>query len=91
MCICSRLLTALCVCLVLKSTLLNSLSLIAIYAFDLLLVPLLGLSRAQIDMDEFSQPEHWLHRNVGIFYKLLFQIPVVFGALYLNVRLFYFL
>lgn len=72
---------------VLKSTLLNTLSLVAIYAFDMLLVPLLGLSRSQIDMDEFSQPEHWLRRNVGVFYKLLFQVPVVVGALYLNVSI----
>ncbi|KAF8301994.1 hypothetical protein DL93DRAFT_2160846 [Clavulina sp. PMI_390] len=69
---------------VLKSTLLNILSLIVIYAFDLFLVPLLGLTRSQIDMDEFSQPEHWLHRNVSVAYTLLFQVPVVAGALYLN-------
>lgn len=70
---------------VIKSTLLNTISLIVIYAFDLFLVPLLGLSRSQLDMDEFSHPEHWLHRNVGFFYMIMFQLPVVMGALYLNV------
>lgn len=70
--------------LVIKSALLNTISLITIYAFDLFLVPLLGLNRAQLDLDEFA-PAHWLHRNIGVFYTVLFQIPVVGGALYLNV------
>ena len=69
---------------VLKSTLLNTLSLITIFAFDILIVPLLGLPRTQLDPTEFRQPEHWLHRNIGVFYTLFFQIPVVSGALYLN-------
>jgi hypothetical protein len=63
---------------------LNTISLIIIYVFDLLLVPLLGLNRQQLDLDEFS-PRHWLHQNIGVFYTILFRIPVVGGALYLNV------
>ncbi|KAH9930913.1 etoposide-induced protein 2.4-domain-containing protein [Fomitopsis serialis] len=57
---------------VLKSLLLNLLSLASIYLFDLLLFPL-------------AQGEHyWLHRNVGWAYQVLWLLPVVGISLYLN-------
>ncbi|KZT74136.1 hypothetical protein DAEQUDRAFT_661252 [Daedalea quercina L-15889] len=57
---------------VLKSLLLNTLSLASIYLFDLLLFPL-------------AQGEHyWLHRNVGWAYQVLWLLPVVGISLYLN-------
>lgn len=57
---------------VLKSLLLNSLSLASIYLFDLLLFPL-------------AQGEHyWLRRNVGWAYQVLWLLPVVGISLYLN-------
>lgn len=58
---------------VLKSMLLNVLSLASIYLFDLLLFPL-------------AKGEHyWLHRNVGWAYQVLWLLPVVGISLYLNV------
>ncbi|KIM80806.1 hypothetical protein PILCRDRAFT_822086 [Piloderma croceum F 1598] len=57
---------------VFKSLLLNSLSLTSIYAFDLLLQPLV------------RDKQKWLHRNVGWFYKTLWLLPVVGISLYLN-------
>lgn len=61
---------------VLKSLLLNSLALMSIYFFDLLLAPL-----AQGD----GQTK-WLHRNVGWFYQILWLLPVLGVSFYLNVR-----
>lgn len=61
---------------VLKSTLLNALSLTSIYLFDLLLFP---LAKAE---------HHWLHRNVGWAYQVLWLLPVVGISLYLNVSSF---
>jgi hypothetical protein len=57
-----------------KSLLLNSISLTSIYAFDLLLQPLVH-----------NHPS-WLHRNVGWFYRVLWLLPVVGVSYYLNVR-----
>ncbi|KAG1756470.1 etoposide-induced protein 2.4-domain-containing protein [Suillus paluster] len=57
---------------ILKSLLLNSLSLTSIYAFDLLLQPLVH-----------NHPG-WLHRNVGWFYRVLWLFPVVGVSYYLN-------
>lgn len=57
---------------ILKSLLLNSLSLTSIYAFDLLLQPLVH-----------NHPS-WLHRNVGWFYRVLWLFPVVGVSYYLN-------
>jgi etoposide-induced 2.4 mRNA len=59
---------------VLKSLLLNCLSLTSIYMFDLLLVPLV------------RDQQKWLHRNVGWFYQILWLLPVVGVSFYLNVR-----
>jgi len=59
---------------ILKSAMLNSLSLVTIYTFDLIIVPLLG---------RFTQ-EKWLHRNLGSLYQIIFQLPVVAMSLYLN-------
>ena len=53
---------------------LNTISLISIYVFDLLLHPLAK-----------DQPENWLHRNVGWVYRVLWLLPVVGASLYLNV------
>ncbi|KAH9484037.1 hypothetical protein JR316_0003516 [Psilocybe cubensis] len=55
-----------------KSLLLNSLSLISIYVFDLLLQPLV------------HDQQKWFHRNIGWFYQLLWLLPVVGISLYLN-------
>lgn len=55
-----------------KSLLLNSLSLTSIYAFDLLLQPLVH-----------NHPS-WIHRNVGWFYRVLWLFPVVGVSYYLN-------
>lgn len=57
---------------ILKSLLLNSLSLASIYTFDLLLQPLVH-----------NHP-NWLRRNVGWFYQILWLIPVVSVSFYLN-------
>lgn len=58
---------------ILKSLLLNMLSLVSIYTFDLILQPLVH-----------NHPS-WLHRNVGWFYKVLWLLPVVGVSFYLNV------
>lgn len=58
-----------------KSLLLNTVSLASIYFFDLLLLPLT------------HEHTHWLRRNVGWFYQVLWLFPVVGVSLYLNVRL----
>ncbi|KAI6005486.1 hypothetical protein EDD15DRAFT_2384263 [Pisolithus albus] len=57
---------------ILKSILLNSLSLASIYAFDLLLQPLVH-----------DHPS-WLRRNVGWCYQVLWLLPVVGTSFYLN-------
>lgn len=55
-----------------KSLLLNSLSLISIYTFDLLLLPLV------------RDQQGWLHKNIGWFYQVLWLLPVVGVSFYLN-------
>ncbi|KAF8061563.1 etoposide-induced protein 2.4-domain-containing protein [Lyophyllum atratum] len=57
---------------VFKSLLLNSLSLISIYTFDLLLLPLV------------QDQQRWFHRNIGWFYQVLWLLPVVGISFYLN-------
>ena len=56
----------------LKSFILNGISLLSIYVFDLFLQPL--------------TQEKWLNRSVGWFYRVLWLLPVVGISLYLNVR-----
>lgn len=58
---------------ILKSLLLNTLSLASIYTFDLILQPLVH-----------DHPS-WFHRNVGWFYRVLWLLPVVGVSFYLNV------
>lgn len=53
---------------------LNTLSLVSIYVFDLILQPLV------------RDQQKWLHRNLGWFYQVLWLFPVVGTSLYLNVR-----
>ncbi|KAF9566253.1 hypothetical protein CPC08DRAFT_682555 [Agrocybe pediades] len=55
-----------------KSLLLNSVSLLSIYVFDLLLQPLL------------QDQQKWFHRNIGWFYQILWLFPVLSVSLYLN-------
>ncbi|KAI0637375.1 etoposide-induced protein 2.4-domain-containing protein [Trametes polyzona] len=57
---------------VLKSLMLNTLSLVSIYFFDWLLLP---LSQGQ---------QKWFHRNLGWFYQVLWLLPVVGISFYLN-------
>ncbi|THU90691.1 EI24-domain-containing protein [Dendrothele bispora CBS 962.96] len=57
---------------ILKSLLLNVLSLTSIYTFDLLLLPLV------------QDQQRWLHRNVGWFYQALWLFPVIGLSFYLN-------
>ncbi|EKM55925.1 uncharacterized protein PHACADRAFT_174086 [Phanerochaete carnosa HHB-10118-sp] len=57
---------------ILKSLLLNCVSLASIYFFDLLLQPLT------------HGHTHWLRRNVGWVYQVLWLLPVVGVSLYLN-------
>lgn len=52
---------------------LNTVSLVSIYFFDWLLLP---LAQGQ---------QKWLHRNVGWFYQVLWLLPVVGVSFYLNV------
>jgi hypothetical protein len=59
---------------VFKSLLLNAVSLTSIYFFDLLLSPLT------------HEHSHWLRRNLGTFYQVLWLFPVMGASLYLNVR-----
>ena len=58
----------------LKSLVLNGVSLSSIYVFDLLLAPLI------------KENAHWSHRHFGWFYQVLWLFPVVGLSLYLNVR-----
>jgi etoposide-induced 2.4 mRNA len=60
----------------LKSFMLNGISLLSIYIFDLFLQPLV----------QEQPPQKWLHRSVGWFYRVLWLLPVVGVSLYLNVR-----
>ncbi len=55
---------------------LNGISLLSIYVFDLFLQPLA----------QEQPPQKWLHRSVGWFYRVLWLLPVVGASLYLNVR-----
>ncbi|KAF9476328.1 hypothetical protein BDN70DRAFT_882576 [Pholiota conissans] len=55
-----------------KSVLLNSLSLLSIYVFDLLFQPLV------------KDQQQWFHRNIGWFYQILWLLPVVGISFYLN-------
>ncbi|KAI0031496.1 etoposide-induced protein 2.4-domain-containing protein, partial [Vararia minispora EC-137] len=56
-----------------KSLLLNSISLLSVSVLDFLLHPLAR-----------GRPENWLHRNLGLFYQILWITPVVGVSLYLN-------
>ncbi|KAI9456275.1 etoposide-induced protein 2.4-domain-containing protein [Lactarius psammicola] len=58
----------------LKSFMLNGISLLSIYVFDLFLQPLA----------QEQPPQKWLHRSVGWFYRVLWLLPVVGASLYLN-------
>ena len=58
---------------------LNGISLLSIYVFDLLLHP---LSRGNGE----GAHAHGLHRSIGWFYRILWLLPVVGVSLYLNVR-----
>ncbi|KAI0086612.1 etoposide-induced protein 2.4-domain-containing protein [Irpex rosettiformis] len=57
---------------ILKSLLLNVVSLTSIYFLDLLLSPLT------------HEHPHWLRRNIGWFYQILWLFPVMGASLYLN-------
>jgi etoposide-induced 2.4 mRNA len=71
----------------LKSFLLNGISLLSIYVFDLLLHPL-SLSRGEESREEGArlQAQNGLHRSIGWLYRILWLLPVVGVSLYLNVR-----
>lgn len=58
---------------VLKSFILNGLSLVSIYTFDYLLLPLATHGR--------------VHRNIAWLYRVLWLIPLAATSLYLNVRM----
>jgi len=53
---------------------LNGISVLSIYVFDLFLQPLV----------HEQPPQKWLHRSVGWFYRVLWLLPVVGVSLYLN-------
>ncbi|TBU29045.1 etoposide-induced protein 2.4-domain-containing protein [Dichomitus squalens] len=57
---------------VFKSLMLNTVSLVSIYFFDWLLLP---LAQSQ---------QKWFHRNLGWFYQVLWLLPVVGISFYLN-------
>ena len=59
-----------------KSFILNGISLLSIYVFDLFLQPL----------TQEKPPQKWLHRSIGWFYRILWLLPLVGVSLYLNVR-----
>ena len=63
----------------LKSFLLNGISLLSIYVFELLVHP---LSR----VEDGTDARDGLHQSVGFFYRVLWLLPVVGVSLYLNVR-----
>ena len=60
----------------LKSFILNGISVLSIYVFDFFLQPLV----------QEQPPQKWLHRSVGLFYRVLWLLPIVGVSLYLNVR-----
>jgi len=75
----------------LKSFLINGISLLSIYVFDLLLHPL-SLSRGEENREGTRlQSQNGLHRSIGWLYRILWLLPVVGVSLYLNVRNIYFL
>lgn len=57
-----------------KSFLLNTLSLVSIYTFELVLEPLV------------RDQERWLHRNLGWIYHVMWLLPVLGASFYFNVR-----
>ncbi|KAI0350077.1 hypothetical protein OH77DRAFT_1525115 [Trametes cingulata] len=57
---------------VFKSLMLNTVSLVSIYFFDWLLLPLA------------QEQQKWFHRNLGWFYQVLWLLPVVGISFYLN-------
>jgi etoposide-induced 2.4 mRNA len=65
----------------LKSFLLNGISLLSIYVFDLLLHP---LSRGDGEGAHGQSQQNGLHRSIGWFYRVLWLLPVVGVSLYLN-------
>ena len=68
----------------LKSFLLNGISLLSIYVFDLLLHP---LSKGEGDGGgQVIRPRNGVHQSVGWFYRVLWLLPVVGVSFYLNVR-----
>ena len=69
----------------LKSFLLNGISLLSIYVFDLLLHPL-SLSREEGGARLGPQSRNGLHRSIGWLYRVLWLLPLVGVSLYLNVR-----
>ena len=65
-----------------KSGLLNGVSLISIWAFELLM----GLaSRRHGSQSNPASERGFIHRNLGWFYQALWLAPVVGVSLYLNV------
>ncbi|PFH52432.1 hypothetical protein AMATHDRAFT_140128 [Amanita thiersii Skay4041] len=56
----------------LKSFLLNLLSLLSVYVFNFLLLPLV------------RHKQNWLYQNVGWFYQALWLFPIISVSLYLN-------
>jgi etoposide-induced 2.4 mRNA len=69
----------------LKSFLLNGISLLSIYVFELLVHP---LSRVEDGADGAGRvrTRNGLHQSVGLFYRVLWLLPVLGVSLYLNVR-----
>ncbi|KAH9174199.1 hypothetical protein EDB89DRAFT_1953699 [Lactarius sanguifluus] len=59
----------------LKSFILNGISLLSVYVFDLFLHPLA----------QEQPPQKWLHRSISWFYRVLWLLPLVGVSLYLNV------
>jgi hypothetical protein len=67
---------------VLKSGMLNGVSLISIWVFEFLL----GLaSRRHGSQSETVSEKGFIHRNIGWFYQALWLSPIVGASLYLNV------
>ncbi|KAH9056672.1 etoposide-induced protein 2.4-domain-containing protein [Lactarius vividus] len=58
----------------LKSFIMNGISLLSIYVFDLFLHPLA----------QEQPPQKWLHRSISWFYRVLWLLPLVGASLYLN-------
>jgi etoposide-induced 2.4 mRNA len=70
----------------LKSFLLNGISLVSIYVFDLLLHPLSRGEGGGGEGAHVQSQKNGLHRTFGWFYRILWLLPVVGMSLYLNVR-----